>query len=207
VTHETDDSPESWNLEPFLEAVASKRVAPAGGSVVGIVGAAGTALLEMAAIHTLEHRPADDLEAARATLAHQRDTLQSLATADARVVEDLFGGEKRGIETSLVDRATGIPLTMAEACTNALDAAQPVAEQVVDSVRPDLVTGITFVVAAARTATWIVRSNLESIGDEARVQDLAGRVDELLEILAGHVVRLQTTLAVELPLSSRNTGP
>lgn len=203
MTHETDDSPESRNLEPFLEAVASKRVAPAGGSVVGIVGAAGTALLEMAAIHTLEHRPDDDLEAARATLGHQRDTLQSLATADARVVEDLFGGEGTGIEPSLLDRATGIPLTMAEACANALDAAQAVADRVVESVRPDLVTGITFVVAAAQTATWTVRSNLVSIGDEAQVQDLADRVDELLETLADHVERLETTLAIELPLSSQ----
>jgi formiminotetrahydrofolate cyclodeaminase len=203
VTHETDDSPASWNLAPFLEAVASNRVAPAGGSVVGVVGAAGTSLVEMAAIHTLEHRPDENLEVAHSTLAHQRDTLQSLATADARVVEDLFGGEGTGVEASLLDRATGIPLTMVEACTNALEAAQAVAELVVDSVRPDLVTGITFVVAAARTATWIVRSNFESIDEEARVQALEERVEELLATLADHVEGLETTLAIELPLSSQ----
>lgn len=196
MTQDEDDPGEAWDVGPFLDAVASNRVAPAGGSVIGFVGAGGTALVEMAAVHTLSHRSDDTaLGSARSELEDQRSTLQSLANADARAVDDLFGGATSD-EESLFVRATRVPLTMAEACVNVLDAAIEVAESVADSVATDLEVGLDFVIGAALSAVRTVRKNLSAIEDSSEVAELKVQVSDLLDTLAERVGRLESVLSV-----------
>lgn len=197
---------EEWNLRPFFDAVGAESVAPAGGTVVGFVGAAGTSLVEMAAVHTLaKESDESDRMAPVATavdrLTHQRSTLVSLSEADAKTVRRLYGASAEPPTESLAQRATGIPLTMAAACSNVLDAAIPVADHARGSVVADLIVGLSFVITAARNAIRIVRTNLDA--SEKRTHDqYAERAERLQQTIAADVEKLEQSLGVELSKTS-----
>jgi formiminotetrahydrofolate cyclodeaminase len=192
---------DQWNLTPFFDAVGSDSVAPAGGTVVGFVGAAGTSLVEMAAIHTLagSGEKIEDTSAvatALETLTHQRSTLVSLSESDAIAVSRLYGESEKPATESVAQQATGIPLTMAAACSNVLEAAVPVAEHAHGSVVTDLTVGLSFVITAACNAIRTVRTNLESAGGRDKNQ-YGQRAEALLQTIATDVARLEDLLGVE----------
>jgi len=166
------------SIEGFLSAVASERVAPAGGSVSAIVGAAGAALCEMVCIHTVNRKgveSARELAEIGDGLRHRRDGLLALADGDAAAMEALLGleGDDPGLREA--KRATGVPLAVAEGCLEVVEVAIVVAERGNPNAAPDAVTGALLADAALRASTETVRSNLDGVDDEAFVGEIRRR--------------------------------
>ena len=119
------------SIEAYLSSVASPAVAPAGGSTVAIVGAAGASLCEMARIHAANPAPValeplslspaptaadSDVVSLREALRSRRRRLLDLAETDAVVAEETFGPEMA--PTALdgqMQRALEVPVAIARA--------------------------------------------------------------------------------------------
>lgn len=172
--HDTDRS-----IEAFLDAVASAAVAPAGGTVVAVVGAAGAALCEMACVHTLRAdeipRSEHPLGPVRSELERRREGLLTLADADARVVDAAFGSAgddgvtdgkpADGRERRILKRTIGIPLTIAESCGTVIELGASVIDGATHGVVVDAWAGLSIARAALEAAAFTVRSNLAEAVD------------------------------------------
>lgn len=174
----------------FLEAVASERVVPAGGTGAAIAGATGAALCEMTCIHA-EHpaaeRPraeAELLTEAREELHRGRVRLLRLGDADAEAIAELRSvlGEtdaSSGGTTTEERRATGVPLTIAEACLSVLEAAEVAVELGSDNAVPDAVTGVLLAESALKSALYIVRHNTEDLENGSFAGTVTDRAAEI----------------------------
>lgn len=185
----------------FLDAVASPSVAPAGGSVAALVGAFGTSLAEMAAIHTRQKHGDEsvnsELTLSQERLAHQRSVLVTLADEDARTVESLFTDSDGTADQTIVNRAAGVPLTIAESCANVLEESLDIATHVDSRVAPDLHTGLFLTVAAYYAAIRTVEINLELIEDTVIRAELLERVTDLERSVSNTMDQLEATTDVE----------
>jgi len=194
--------------DQFLDAVAGGRVAPAGGSVLGFAGAGGAALAEMAAAHTRDHHAASradrsPLNEAIRVLRGQRQVLLSLAIADASVVDRLFGDGSLLNRERTLQRATAIPLSIAEACNGVLSAVAAVASDLAPTVRMDLVSAVTLLASAAQAALETARGNRDALGTGVVAETMATRMDGLEVMIAGALARIESALGVELLLPRR----
>ena len=186
---------EDMPIGEFLDAVASERVAPAGGSAVAIAGATGAALCEMACVHTLAARDEsnpDGRDAADGSpqtegptltelgtdLERQRHTLLALAEGDAELVDELFGGGE-GPTERLRKRATGVPLAIAEASLAVLEGAAIVRNRARPGVAADAITGAYLADAAVGASLATVRANLETLSDEEFAAGVIDRVEAI----------------------------
>ncbi|MFC4360573.1 cyclodeaminase/cyclohydrolase family protein [Halobium salinum] len=165
------------SIDDFLDSVASQKVTPAGGTAGALVGAIGTALCEMVCIHTVggdEHGDgADELAEVRKDLQSQREFLLELSNRDAEVVDDLFGANRDETDRSVtMKRATGVPLTIAEACLSVLEQAAVVTEKGNRNAAPDAGTGSFFVHSALRASVFTVRTNLNHLSDPAFTEQM-----------------------------------
>ncbi|AOW80957.1 hypothetical protein HTSR_1791 [Halodesulfurarchaeum formicicum] len=159
----------------FLDAIASRDVAPAGGSGAATVGAIGAALAEMAAVHTAAagHQEAQ-VEGIGERLAADRALLLALADADARLVESAFGGTP-ALDRHVQEQLVAIPLAIAETCLNVLSGASELSSLAIDSVGQDLQTGRMLLTGALRAALATASGNLDFLEGPARDR-LADRV-------------------------------
>ncbi|MFB6109711.1 MAG: cyclodeaminase/cyclohydrolase family protein [Halodesulfurarchaeum sp.] len=148
-------------LAPFLDGIAARTVAPAGGSAIAVVGAIGASLAGMAAVHTLasDHESAAGLATIRDRLAADRSTLVALAEADARAVDAAFGGEADPLDRAEREQLAAVPLAIAEACRNAISRARDLRTRVKQSVKRDLQTAITLLTGAIRAAVEMADQN------------------------------------------------
>ena len=163
----------------FLDAIASRRVAPAGGSAAAFAGGLGAALAEMAVIHTRDKQgdsAEEELVHAQERLAHQRDALVTLADEDARAIDALFGKSTLENEQAALSRATGVPLSIAEACVTVLEISLDVSEHLAASVRQDFQTGLYLTFAAFEAAIRTADGNLDLLDDAAIQADMADRL-------------------------------
>ena len=163
-------------LDRFLDDVASARVTPAGGTGAAVAGAVGTALCEMVCVHTAD--AAGTLADVRDDLRAERDHLRDLAAADAAVVDDLFASDGDPGESGL-KRATGVPLTTAEACLTVLELAVEVTARGTPTAVADAATGVLLVDAALRASLRTARHNLHRIEDSAFVARIEERAAEI----------------------------
>jgi len=176
----------------FLDDVASERVTPAGGTVVGVAGAMGAALCEMACIHTINAREADDQQARdgderaersfeeiRDDLARQRRELLALADQDATLVDELFGGDAGDPTDRLQKRATGIPLATAESSLAVLEDAAVVVEGGRAGVVADARAGAYLADAAVQASLSTVRVNAASLPDRSFAETIVARADTI----------------------------
>ncbi|MDR5656441.1 cyclodeaminase/cyclohydrolase family protein [Halodesulfurarchaeum sp. HSR-GB] len=169
------DTPISTEMDPFLDAIASREVAPAGGSGAAAVGAIGAALAEMAAVHTAAAgQQGDQVEGIGERLAADRRLLLELADADARIVESAFGGTP-DLDRRTHEQLVAVPLAIAETCLNVLSGARELSELSIDSVGQDLQTGRMLVTGALRAALATASGNLDFLEGPAR-ERLADRV-------------------------------
>ena len=194
--------------DAFLDAVAGGRVAPAGGSVIGFGAAGGAALAEMAVTHTLDHHTGDRedhpaLSDAIRAFQGQRQVLLALAVADARVVDRLFGDGTLSNRERAFQRATAIPLSIAETCAAALSRAAAVASDLAPTVRMDLVSGATILESAALAALETARVNRDALESGVAAATMTARVDALEPTIAEARASLESALGVELPLPER----
>jgi formiminotetrahydrofolate cyclodeaminase len=172
----------------FLDDVASARVAPAGGTVVAVAGAMGAALCEMACVHTISAREADDdggeasersFEELREDFARQRRRLLALADQDATLVDELFGGDASEPTERLEKRATGIPLATAEASLIVLEEAAVVVDRGRSGVVADARAGAYLADATLRASLSTVRVNATALSDRPFAETMTERADTL----------------------------
>lgn len=167
-------------ISAFLDAIASKKVVPAGGTAAAVVGAIGTALCEMACVHTVETTgdgsEAWDLDELIADLREQQTELLDLADRDAAAVDALVTASP---DQSGRKRATGVPLAIAETCLPVIEAATEITANGNPNAVPDAVTGTYLVHAALEAAVYTVRSNVNEISDPSFTTDVLDRVTEI----------------------------
>ncbi len=179
------------SIAAFLDGIASAGVTPAGGSAAGVVGATGAALCEMGCLHAPAGSDTEvaggpgDLDAARADVRERRESLLELADADAAAVDallsadDVGGAGDAGAATRAAKRATGVPLSVAEACLAVLEVTPTVVEHTAPNAVPDVVTGATLAHAALRAAVYTVRANLDAVDDDGFVDDVRRRAADV----------------------------
>lgn len=184
---------ETQSLADLLSDVASARVSPASGTVGGVVGAMGTALCEMVCIHLQEadlNTDTDaDLAELRRTLESDRERLLTLAEADAAVVEAVFGTDGVDDDPTMDERATEVPLALAETCLAVLETATVVTGAADRPVVVDAGIGASFVDAALRSALFTARINAASADDESFRTETERRAADV-EAAADRAVRL-----------------
>jgi formiminotetrahydrofolate cyclodeaminase len=170
-------------LTPFLDRIASRHVAPAGGSAAAVVGAIGAALAEMTAIHTLQREHIDRrprITEVRQTLSADRSLLVGLSDADARVVDTAFGGSPSGLSSHTAQKLVGVPLATAEACLAVYTEARNLVSLVGANLVRDLQTAITLVTSALRASMETAQANLDLVEGATR-ERLAERLAEVAE--------------------------
>lgn len=197
-----DDVP----IGEFLDAIASERVAPAGGTTAAVAGAIGAALCEMVCTHTLaaetQNRAGSGAAASdavggdgqslselRAGLHRRREALLSLADRDAAVVEELFGADGAS-STRLERRAAGVPLSVAEASLGVLTDAEVVFARGRSGVAADAKTGAYLADAAVRASVETVRIDVAALSGEsfaAEIDDRAAAVAESAAMVRGRL--------------------
>lgn len=166
-------------VDEFLSAVASSSVAPAAGTSVAVTGAIGAALCEMTCRHTVGKAGyedvADEMAATADDLETIRERLLELADADAEIVDDLRDASDAEFEDAM-ERSTGVPLAIAEACLAVLDHAVDVTESGNENALADAHSGAILAESALRAALGIVRTNLAYSDDTAFVETIEDRV-------------------------------
>ena len=193
---------ETQTVTEFLDAVASERVAPAGGSVVALAGASGAALVEKAVVHTIENRQVDSLvleklRVTRSTLEDHRSTFVSLASSDAASVDALFAGDSEQLDQTLLKRATGIPLSIAKTCSSVMSTALEIVTAVGSNVAPDLYSGLYLVYSASVAAIRTVEHNLSHIEATSVRNEFETRLDAVISDLRTTFADLQTAVPLE----------
>jgi methenyltetrahydrofolate cyclohydrolase len=156
------------DLDGVLDALASPATAPAAGSAAGLVGAVAAAVaVKVARLSRLEGH------AAQAT--SLRDRLVELAIADA----DAFGAARSALADvgeggderrdfslgQMLDRASAVPLEIAEACADVSALAGELARTGIDDAQPDAAVAAVLAAAAAHAAVRLVEVNL-AVGDD-----------------------------------------
>jgi formiminotetrahydrofolate cyclodeaminase len=204
-----DDAP----IGEFLDDIASKRVAPAGGTAAAITGATGAALCEMVCVHTMaaergrSNEPSEtaDTEEAertpgadhavsnadpepsfpevRAGLRRRRKALLALADRDGAVVEELFGADRQS-STRVKRRAAGIPLAVSEAALEVLLDAETVFRHGQNGVAADAKTGAYLADAAVRASVETVRINAAALPEGSFAADIEDRAADIAESAA-----------------------
>ena len=148
----------------FLSAIASRRVTPAGGSAAAVVGAIGTSLCEMACIHTEGKHGyeavEEELADVRANLSRQRRSLVTLADVDAQVITEFREASEAAAKETAVLKTVGVPITIAEACSNGLDDAVVVTATANTNAVPDAGTGSYLVHSSLESCVFTARTNL-----------------------------------------------
>lgn len=174
---------ENRTIDEFLGDVASRNVTPAGGTAAAVAGAIGTALCEMACLHTIGETEYADAEAEMTEtlndLTTRRELLLELADEDSNAVDELFRGSHDGANGAAAKRATGVPLAIAEACVPVLERASVLTEKGNRNAVPDAVTGSMLVRSALEASLFTVRSNLSRISDQSFVAEMRTRASEL----------------------------
>lgn len=193
---------ETQEIGAFFDAVASDRVAPAGGSVVALAGAGGAALVEKAAIHTLKNGSGADSEKemirnVRQSVRNHRSTLLSLATSDAEAVDALFAGATDETDQTVLERATGIPLSIADSCSSILEDSLGIITAVDGAVAPDLYSGLHILYSATLAAVRTVESNLDLIEDSSMRSQFEARKNAVLHELATKVGELEAASSID----------
>jgi formiminotetrahydrofolate cyclodeaminase len=167
-------------ISDFLNDVASKRVTPAGGSAAALVGAIGTALCEMVCLHTIGKNGYADVEEEmieiHEDLQNQRHFLLDLADKDAEVVDELLVAYRDGSDQTVVmKKATGVPLTIAEACLRVIEHATVVSRKGNENTIPDAGTGSFLVYSALQASIFTVQSNLDQLSDSEFTKEMETR--------------------------------
>jgi formiminotetrahydrofolate cyclodeaminase len=180
----TESSPTLTSpLSEWSDAVAGPPPGPAGGSAAAIAAALAVALAEMVA--TLTHskdRYAAGHERARSVLGRAsglRSEMLALAVRDAEAFERFL--HARGEEkTTALREAAAVQLELLKGAAAAADLAVTMADAGAPSALGDSATGTFLAAAAARSAYWAMRADLDpaSPGAESMLTTGMGLVEK-----------------------------
>lgn len=171
-------------LSDFLSAVAEAKPSPAGGSVAALVGALAASLGVMGA--RLGHR----LDPEQQLLALSR-RLHQLVQEDAAAYEGVVAAYQipkqhpdRPLAVSqALNRATEVPLQIAELACEVARFLHAQLEGVKPSVQSDLTVGLFMAIAAVQAGLVTARTNINIQQNHKLVEDLRGRAAKVTEIL------------------------
>lgn len=170
-------------IEEFLAGIASSNVTPAGGTAAAVVGAIGTSLCEMACIHTIGKRGYDDgemdLSEVREELERRRGFLLELADRDSQVVTELLDSSHGGSKQTALKKATGVPITVADVCSNVLEDAVVITENADANVVPDAGTGSYLVYSALKASVLTAQTNVATLEETQSVDEMRHRATEI----------------------------
>jgi formiminotetrahydrofolate cyclodeaminase len=152
------------SLSEWIDAVAAPPPSPAGGSAAAIAAALAAALASMVARLTrgkesyASIHPRVDEVLARAT--PLREESLDLAVRDAEAFEKFLAarGEAR---TEALREAASVQLELLRASASAADLAATMADVGVRSALGDAATSVFLAAAAARSAYWAMRADLD----------------------------------------------
>ncbi|MEO7986567.1 MAG: cyclodeaminase/cyclohydrolase family protein [Gemmatimonadales bacterium] len=172
-------------LAGWLDAFAAAGVSPAGGSAAAIGGALAAALAEMVAGITRKreryasaHERAAEVVERAAVL---RGELLALAVRDAEVFGAFFGA--RGAEKERVLRhAADVQLAVLRGAAAAAELAATIAGIGATGALADAATGTFLAAAAARSAYWAMRADIDiSTSDGASMSAMGLKLVEEAE--------------------------
>ncbi len=158
------------SLNDWIDAIAALPPSPAGGSAAAIAGALAVSLAAMvAALTHSKERYVAGHQRARSVLgrvAPLRTELLSLAVRDAEVFEK-FLGARADARTAALKEAATVQLELLRAAAGAADLAVTMAEAGAPSALGDAATGAFLAGAAARSAYWGMRADLDAAAPES----------------------------------------
>jgi formiminotetrahydrofolate cyclodeaminase len=184
-------------LTGWLAAIAAPAPSPAGGSAAAIAGALGAALAEMVAGLTARREKYTDVHPeANQTVERAGQLRVRLAALAARDAETFAGfmaalalpkgtPEEQATRAAARDAAlqegAAVQLELLDGLAETADLAAAMTERGLAGALGDAATGTLLAAAAARSACWAIRSNLESAGDRAAAAQQVTRAGELLD--------------------------
>jgi formiminotetrahydrofolate cyclodeaminase len=189
------------SLQEYLDDLASDKPTPGGGSTAALSGAMGAALTCMVARLTLgkadyvEMQP--EIESIIERAERLRTRFQQLIQADIEAYGQLSACFKlprttseektvrtRAIQERLVEAAL-VPLEMAERAAELIWYCQRVAEIGNKNALSDIGVAATLAFAAGSGASWMVKTNIQILKDQAHANELNTRLQAALETIAG----------------------
>lgn len=169
-------------IDEFLATVASSQVAPSAGAVTAVNGAMATALCEMVCVHTGDEATSAALSAAHEELTARRERLLELADEDGEAVDRVQTAFEADAdethEQAALQRATEVPLRIAETCLDVVQHAVVVAEDGTQNALVDAVVGAKLAYAALDASLEIARTNLHLIEDEEFAEEVRTRAEQ-----------------------------
>jgi formiminotetrahydrofolate cyclodeaminase len=175
-------------VEPFIEQLAAPTAAPGGGSAAAAAGAMAAGLANMVATMSRGKKAyvqyESQLSAAIETLSRLREDLKASIDADAEAFKSVMAAYKQAKEAAAADgivdaalrQATSVPLAVAESSHEVSKVANSLFAITNPNMKSDLTTAIALAGAAIEGAVANVEINLESMKDEAFVEQTRRRV-------------------------------
>jgi formiminotetrahydrofolate cyclodeaminase len=179
-------------LQTYLDDLASSNSTPGGGSTAALSGAMGSALACMVSRLTLgkaDYAPVHaEIEALLTEAEGLRAQFQGLMQADIDAYGQLSAAfkaprttpEEKAARTKTIQAgllaAALVPLEMAEAAAQLVQTCKRIAEIGNKNVLSDIETAATLSFSAVTGASFMVRINLQSMKDTARVEELDARL-------------------------------
>jgi methenyltetrahydrofolate cyclohydrolase len=185
-------------IEPFLDALASSKATPGGGSAAAIIGAMGAALVSMVCNLTIGKKKYADVEGEMKEVLHKAEALRHQLTGmiedDVKAFDQVMGAYSMPKETdaekaardkaiqAALKQATEVPLRCCHAAREVIDLAAIASEKGNLNVISDAGVGVLAAYAALRSAALNVFTNAKIITDKAFAE---AKVKELEKLLAG----------------------
>jgi len=174
-------------VEPFIEQLAAPTATPGGGSAAAASGAMAAGLAGMVASMSrgkkayLQHE--SQLSEAIARLSQLREELKTAIDADAESYNLVMKAYKAAKESSdgaaaisdALKQATSVPLAVAEKVVEVVKLATKLKPITSPNMKSDLTTAIALAKAALEGALANVEVNLDSLKDEAFVNETKKR--------------------------------
>jgi methenyltetrahydrofolate cyclohydrolase len=185
-------------IEPFLDALASSKATPGGGSAAAIIGAMGAALVSMVCNLTIGKKKYADVEGEMKEVLHKAEALRHKLTGmiedDVKAFDQVMAAYGMAKETdaekatrdkaiqAALKQATEVPLRCCHAAREVIDLAAIASEKGNLNVISDAGVGVLAAYAALRSAALNVFTNAKIITDKAFAE---AKVKELEKLLAG----------------------
>ena len=203
------------SVETFLDALASERATPGGGSVAALMGAMAAALVSMVGNLTLGKAKYRDVEAdVKGVLTKAeglRHELTGLIEDDVRAFQAVMQAyalarqtdeerevRSRAIQAALKD-ATLVPLRCCRACRELIDLSAVVAAKGNRNVVSDAGVAVLAAYAGLRSAALNVFTNTGMIKDQSFVEETVGELNGLLAQAAKATESTYQAVRAELP--------
>jgi glutamate formiminotransferase/glutamate formiminotransferase/formiminotetrahydrofolate cyclodeaminase len=172
-----EDPARGRSLSEFLEAVADAKSTPAGGSAAALVGALAAALGAMGTRVSGQNEM-------RHQLVQSGLQLQALIRADTEAYQAAWRShtipdersERSGSSAKAWQRATEIPLEIAEVACHVGWTMQSCVNQVKSAVQSDLIVGMTMAIAAAEAGLQTAQANIKSKANQGLTELLLPRI-------------------------------